>query len=96
MAAARAVGGIRRPNRGMKPGRTWLLAAISGSRQRCGAVKIVISYLRGYATELKRFNGPASHAWCAWRGAGVGGGDASDDCHDSTLFVFMFLRRHGR
>ncbi len=55
-----------------------------------------MSYLRGCATELKRFNGAASHAWGAWRARGVGGGDASDDGHDLTLFVFMFLLGHGR
>ena len=52
-----------------------------------------MSYLRGRATELNCFNGAA---WSACRACDVGGGNAFDDGHDLTLFVFMFLLGHRR
>jgi hypothetical protein len=52
-----------------------------------------MSDLRGCATESRRFNGAASHAWGAWRADGVVGEAASNCGGDWTLLVLMFFAR---
>ena len=50
-----------------------------------------MTYLRGCATVLRRFNGVACRVWGAWRADGVVGEAALNSGGEWTLLVLMFL-----